>query len=190
MQKDTRVWQCIALAQTLLFSAITAYEKIFPAPKADILFYDKTGYCIGRLEDFNESTKLHIDQTEIAALFLFQRSPNGLEYKDRIKRLFATSAYNKALKMVADEMNEFQTKSLHQKLTIFEVTHLPVRGNAVLTSLKGELIRTGSFEGKSFTEVLELELKMQFVRNPNMVEHNSYPSIVTAFDVTTNPKLK
>lgn len=187
IQKDTRVWQFITLTQTLLFSSVIALLKIYPEPQPDILFYDKTGYYIGKLEDFEESTELHENQTEIAALCLFQRSPHGLDYKDRLQRLFSTDAYNNAMEMVNDDMNEFLEKSLHQKLEISKITHLQVRGNVVLTSLQGQLIRTGSFQGKTFTEKLDLNLEMQFVRNPNMARDESYPSIVTSFNFIANP---
>ena len=149
----------IALIQTLLFTAVIAYGKFFPAPEPDILIVHEGGYLVGKLEDFDQSTKLHEEQTEIAALCLFQRSPNGLEYKDRMKRLFGTDAYSKAMESVNEELKEFQVKSLHQKLEIFEIKKLQMRGNAVLTSLKGQLIRVGSFEGEIFHEAFELDLK-------------------------------
>jgi len=172
MQRDVRVWQVVSLFQALLFTAVIAYGKFFPAPQPDILIVHDGGYIIGKLEDFSEASLLHEEQSEIAALCLFQRSPNGLDYEDRLKRLATQRVYDKAVEMVRSEMNEFRLKSLHQKLEIFEISNLPVRGNTVLSSLKGQLIRTGSFEGKDFIEVLALDLKMQFIRNPGRRPRN------------------
>lgn len=187
MQRDARIWGGITVIQTLLFTAVIAYLKFFPTPQQDVLVVHEGGYIVGKLEDFDESTQLHENQSEVAALCLFQRTPNGLEYKDRMERLFGTEAYKKAIDQISIEMNEFQLKSLHQKLEIFEIKTLQARGDFVLTNLKGQLIRAGLFEGESFVEVLQLDLKMQFVRNPDLVSDRSYPSIVTDFEFATTP---
>jgi len=184
---ELRFWQYITLVQTLIFSSVISYGKIFPPQQPDVLVVDEGGYYKGKLEDFHQATTLHEEQTEIAALCLFQRSPKKLDYEDRLKQLFATDAYSKAQEMISADMAEFRTKSLHQKVEIREVITLPVRGKGVLSSLKGQLLRTGMFEGKVFSETLKLELNLQFVRNPNMAMNGAYPSIVTDFDVITTP---
>lgn len=185
--RDVRIWQGISLVQMMIFSGIVLYGKLNPPAIPDVLVVYENGYYQGKLEDFSTANRLHHDQTEIAALCLFQRTPYGLEYIERMKELFVDEAYQEAQELVRAENLEFSQKELHQKLEIAEISTLHVRGNSVLTSLTGQLIRTGTFEGRSFTELLDLTLEMEFIRNPDIAANGYYPSIVTSFHIVTTP---
>jgi len=186
-QKDVRFWQYVSLTFVILFTSITAYRELVPKEQPNILLASDQDYRVVKLVSFNEAHKLHKDQAEIATLCLFQRSPRGADYHDRIDKLFASDAFDKAQKLIHDERREFMVKSLHQKVEIAEIKILQVRGNTVLTKVTGQLIRAGSFEGKPFIEVLKLDVDIQFIRNPNIAANGFYPSVVTAFEVNTTP---
>jgi hypothetical protein len=184
-KKDARFWQYVALLQALLFAGIILYKEFVPDASPDVLVVNDSGYYMGKLENFATADDLHQAQAEIATLCLFQRSPNGPEYEDRMSNLFGPEAFHKAKDLIDAERDEFRLKSLHQKVEIAEIKVLRVRGNAVLVSIKGQLLRTGAFESKPFVEALGFGLEMRFLRNPNMAANGYYPSIVQAFDVTT-----
>jgi len=116
-----------------------------------------------------------------------QRSPSGFDYPERIKLILGENAYPKALKLLADEQEEFRLKSLHQKVEISQTKILNVRDNSVFVSLHGQLIRTGNFDGKPFIEAFKLNVKMTFVRNPDLIAKGDYPTIVTDFEIQTIP---
>lgn len=186
-KKDARLWQLVTLTLTLLFSAIILYKEFKPVTPPNILVVNENGYFMGKLEDFPDAEELHESQAEIAILCLFQRSPNGPDYRDRITNLFGKEAFDKAGALFDTERGEFRTKSLHQKVEIAEIKILRVRGDAVLVNIKGQLLRTGTFESKPFNEALGFNAKMQFVRNPNMADNGYYPSIVQTFEIQTTP---
>ena len=186
-QRDTRFWQYVSLALVTAFTAIIVYREVFPKPPPTVIIVSENDYIIAKLKDFADADQLHKDQAEIATLCLFQRSPRGPDYADKIGKLFGGDAFDKAHKLIDGERHEFQLKSLHQKVEIAEIKVLQVRGNTVLTKITGQLIRTGSFEGKPFIEVLKLDANIRFIRNPNIVANGFYPSIVTAFKINTTP---
>ena len=186
-RKDARFWQYAFILQMLIFTATIIYIKAFPEPLPNILVVHENGYVIGKLEDFSGANQLHEDQAEIATLCLFQRSPDRRDYHERLGKLFGPIAYDKASEMFNSTRQEFQLKSLHQKVEIDEITILQVKGNSVLTKITGQLIRTGNFEEKPFIEVLKLDLEMAFIRNPDITANGFYPSIVQDFKATTTP---
>jgi len=186
-QRDTRFWQYVSLVLVMLFTSLTAYREFVPKPLPDILIVSDNDYRTAKLQDFADAKQLHKDQAEIATLCLFQRSPRGPDYNDRIGKLFAPEAFDQAHNMIDAERREFMVKSLHQKVEIAEIKVLQVRGDTVLTKVTGQLIRTGSFENKPFIEVLKLDADIRFIRNPNIAANGLYPSIVTAFEINTTP---
>lgn len=186
-KKDARFWQFVTLALTLLFAAIIFYKEVVPDTPPNILVVNENGYFMGKLEDFSQAVELHEAQAEIATLCLFQRSPNGADYLNRITNLFGPEAFEKAHALFDAERDEFRLKSLHQKVEIAEIKILRVRGDSVLVNIKGQLLRTGTFESKPFNEALRFNAKMQFTRNPNMTDNGYYPSIVQTFEINTIP---
>lgn len=187
-KRDARFWQYVALTLVAIFTGITLYREISPRTQpTNVLVLDQDDYRLAKLKSFPEADELHRNQAEIATLCLFQRSPAGLDYENRLMKLFAKSSFAEAKELADSEDAEFQLKSLHQKVEISEISILRVRGDSVLTSVNGQLIRTGNFEGEPFTESLRLTLKIEFVRNPNMAENRFYPSIVKRFEATTTP---
>lgn len=186
-RREARFWQIACLALTLLFTVTTLYRELVPTPRPDVLVVAPGGYHLAKLTPFSEADQLHLDQAEIATIFLLQRSPGGLEYPDRIKLLFSSLAYEKVTNLVTQDRDEFRAKSLHQKVEISKTTILNTRDQSVLVSIQGQLIRTGNFEGQPFVESLKLDAKMTFVRNPNLIAQGTYPTIVTNFEIHTSP---
>lgn len=186
-RKEASFWQYSFLFMTLLFTVTILCRELFPPTDDRVLIVGPNDYGLAKLEPFAEADQLHLDQAEIASLFLLQRSPGGLEYPERIKLLFSEHAHQKALQLAKSEQEEFRLKSLHQKVEISQTKILTVRNNSVLVSLQGQLIRTGNFDGKPFVESLQLKAKMTFIRNPDLIANGIYPTIVTDFEIQTTP---
>lgn len=186
-RRDTKFWQWITLLQTLVFTTTIIYREFNPRPQRDILVVTPEDYRQSKLKSFEEADDLHRDQAKLATLFLLQRSPNNLDFPNRIKLLYSTRAYEKAIARLEGEREEFRIKSLHQKVELNETNILGIRDNSVLVSLTGQLIRTGDFEGRPFIEALNLNVTMTFVRNPAMIANGFYPTIVNDFEIETTP---
>lgn len=186
-KQDLRFWQVISLIQTFLFAGILIYQSTAKDEKSAVLIVGDSSYSMGKLQDFADANTLHMEQAEIATLCLLQRSPLHADLRKRLDLLYAKEAHKKALKMFQSEGAEFQLKGFHQKVEISDTQILRARGNKVLALARGQLLRTGVFEGKLINETLSFELQMDFVANPDISTNGYYPSLVTNFELTTFP---
>lgn len=51
----------------------------------------------------------------------------------------------------------------------------------MLTQVSGQLIRSGIFQERAFTESVSFTLKLKMRRNPNMVENGRFPTAIQDF---------
>ena len=79
------------------------------------------------------------------------------------------------------EEPEFKAKQLHQKVEIAKIEFLQTRSDAVLTQVTGQLIRSGIFQERAFTEAVPFTLKLKMRRNPNMLENSRFPTAIQDF---------
>ena len=95
--------------------------------------------------------------------------------------MFLKFACDKAFRQLADEAAEFKAKQLHQKAEIAKIDFIETRSDAVLTQITGQLIRTGIFQDRAFSEAIPFVLKLKMLRNPNMVENGRFPTAIQDF---------
>jgi hypothetical protein len=95
--------------------------------------------------------------------------------------MFLKQAYEKAHSEFTAEEPEFKAKQLHQKAEIAKIDFLETRSDAVLTQVSGQLIRSGIFQERAFTEAVPFTLKLKMLRNPNMVENGRFPTAIQDF---------
>ena len=79
------------------------------------------------------------------------------------------------------EAVEFRSKQLHQKAEIGQIDILATRDNEVLAAVTGQIIRSGIFQDKAFTEAFPFTLRLRFIRNPNMALNGRFPTAVGDF---------
>ena len=58
--------------------------------------------------------------------------------------------------------------------------------NEVLTTVTGQLIRSGIFQEKVFTEAFNFKLSLRLIRNPNMALNGRFPTAVGDFKYEIN----
>ena len=51
----------------------------------------------------------------------------------------------------------------------------------MLTQVSGQLIRSGIFQERAFSEAVPFTLKLKMRRNPNMVENGRFPTAIQDF---------
>ena len=95
--------------------------------------------------------------------------------------LFLKSALQKAQDYRTREAVEFRSKQLHQKPEIAKIDILSTRENEVLATVSGQVIRTGIFQEKAFTEAFNFKLSLRLLRNPNMAANGRFPTAVGDF---------
>ena len=147
-----------------------------------VVIIDPAGtFYVSPLLHFQEARELHAQQTSLAAIAFLERNPKDFDHPDLLKQMFLKQAYAKARAEFTDEEPEFKAKQLHQKAEIAKIDFLETRTDAVLTQVTGQLIRSGVFEERAFTEAVPFTLRLKMLRNPNMVENGRFPTAIQDF---------
>jgi len=110
-----------------------------------------------------------------------ERNPREFDHPDLLKQVFLKPAFNKAQDQRTREAVEFRAKQLHQKAEIGRIDILATRENEVLATVSGQVIRSGIFQEKAFTEAFNFKLSLRLLRNPNMALNGRFPTAVGDF---------
>ena len=62
-----------------------------------------------------------------------------------------------------------------------KVPRLPADEKNPLATVSGQVIRTGIFQEKAFTEAFNFKLSLRLLRNPNMAANGRFPTAVGDF---------
>src|SRR6202163_4199553 len=147
-----------------------------------VVIVDPAGtFFVSPLLQFQEARDLHAEQSTVAAVAFLERNPKGFDHPDLLKQMFLKQAHEKALAEWSAEEPEFKAKELHQKAEIAKIDLLDTRSDAVLTQVTGQLIRSGIFQERAFSEAVPFTLKLKMRRNPNMVENGRFPTAIQDF---------
>ena len=147
-----------------------------------VVIVDPAGtFFVSPLLQFQEARDLHAQQSTLAAVAFLERNPKGFDHPELLKQMFLKHAHAKALAEWSAEEPEFKAKQLHQKAEIAKIDFLETRSDAVLTQVSGQLIRSGIFQERAFSEAVPFTLKLKMQRNPNMVENGRFPTAIQDF---------
>lgn len=147
-----------------------------------VVIVDPAGtFFVSPLLQFQEARELHAQQSTLAAVAFLERDPKGFDHPELLKQMFLKHAQEKARQEWSTEESEFKAKQLHQKVEVGKIEFLQTRSDAVLTQVSGQLIRSGIFQERTFTEAVPFTLKLKMRRNPNMVENGRFPTAIDDF---------
>lgn len=177
-----RFWFLVAVA--VLIGA--AVERIHLArtlkERERVVIVDPAGtFFVSPLLQFQEARDLHAQQSMLAAIAFLERNPKDFDHPELLKQMFLKQAQEKAHSEWTLEEPEFKAKQLHQKAEIAKIDFLETRSDAVLTQVSGQLIRSGIFQERAFSEAVPFTLKLKMRRNPNMVENGRFPTAIQDF---------
>ena len=175
-------WFLIAVAVSVL-AALDRYHLVqqFKHRERVVIIDPAQTYYISPLLQFEEASALHVQQAELATMAFLQRNPKDFDQLDLLKRLFLAPALQKAESSKTRESVEFRAKQLHQKPEIAKVDILATREAEVLASVSGQVLRTGIFEDRAFTEAFPFKLSLRLIRNPNLAANGRFPTAVADF---------
>lgn len=179
-------WFFIALAVTAGFwwERQRLVKHLMTKPQFFVMDANHTYYLPSAM-DFGGAKEIHAAQTRLAMEALFNRSPSGPDSPERLKRILGKEAYQTATKAFQREAAEFEDKQIHQKVELGPIQVLQVRDESVLTGVEGQLIRSGVFRGKPFTESLGVKAQFKFILNPDMTANGRFPTVAIAFEFNT-----
>ncbi len=172
----------------LLLSAVDRYHLVSMFKQRErVVIIDPAGtYYISPLLQFSEAKQLHVQLAELATTTFLERNPRDFDNPDLLKLLFLKKAFAKAQDEKVSESVEFRAKQLHQKSEIGRVDILATRDDEVLAAVSGQLIRSGIFQEKAFTEAVPFTLRLRLLRNPNLALNGRFPVAVGDFKYEIN----
>jgi hypothetical protein len=172
----------------LLLSAVDRYHLVAQFKQRDhVVIIDPAGtYYLSPLLQFSEAKDLHVQQAELATVAFLERNPKEFDNPDLLKLMFLKPALAKAQDEKIKESVEFRAKQLHQKAEIGQIDILATRDNDVLAAVTGQIIRSGIFQDKAFTEAFPFTLRLRLIRNPNMALNGRFPTAVGDFKYEIN----
>jgi hypothetical protein len=189
VQRDRLPWFWFFFTvAVLLLSAMDRYHIVSQFKQRErVVIIDPAGtYYLSPLLQFSEAKDLHVQQAELATMAFLQRNPKDFDNADLLKLLFLKSALGKAQDERIKESVEFRAKQLHQKAEIARIQILATRDNEVLAAVTGQIIRSGIFQDKAFTEAFPFTLRLRLIRNPNMALNGRFPTAVGDFRYEIN----
>jgi hypothetical protein len=178
-----RFW-FLAAAAVLVCAAIERIHLVRTLKERErVVIVDPAGtFFVSPLLDFQEARDLHAQQSTLAAVAFLERNPKGFDHPELLKQMCLKAAYEKARSQWSAEEAEFKSKQLHQKAEIAKIDFVETRSDVVLTQVSGQLIRSGVFEDRAFSEAMPFTLKLKMQRNPNMVENGRFPTAIQDFN--------
>jgi hypothetical protein len=189
VQRDRLPWFWFFFTvAVLLLSAIDRYHIVSQFKQRErVVIIDPVGtYYLSPLLQFSEAKDLHIQQAELATMSFLERNPKDFDNPDLLKLMFLKPALAKAQDEKIKESVEFRAKQLHQKAEIGQIDILATRDNEVLAAVTGQIIRSGIFQDKAFTEAFPFTLRLRLIRNPNMALNGRFPTAVGDFKYEIN----
>jgi hypothetical protein len=176
------LWFCVA-ALAVIFAAAQPYYLINKFKQRErVVIVDPAGtYYVSPLLDFTEAKELHAQQSTLAAMAFLERNPKGFDNSELLKQMFLKYAYDKAQRQLGTDAEELKSKQLHQKPEVAKIDILETREDFVMTQVIGQLIRTGIFEGRAFSEAIPFKLAFKMRRNPDMTQNGRFPTAVSDF---------
>ena len=189
VMRDRLPWFWFAFTVVVLvLSAIDRYHLVSQFKQRErVVILDPAGtYYLSPLLQFAEAKDLHVQQAELAALAFLERNPKDFDNADLLKLLFLKKALGKAQDERISEAVEFRAKQLHQKAEISRIDILATRESEVLAAVSGQIIRSGIFQDKAFTEAFPFTLRLRLIRNPNMALNGRFPTAVGDFKYEIN----
>jgi hypothetical protein len=179
VQRDRLPWFWFFFTvAVLLLSAIDRYHIVSQFKQRErVVIIDPAGtYYLSPLLQFAEAKDLHVQQAELATMVFLTRNPKDFDNPDLLKLMFLKPALAKAQDEKIKESVEFRSKQLHQKAEIARIDILATRDNEVLAAVTGQIIRSGIFQDKAFTEAFPFTLRLRLIRNPNMALNGRFPT--------------
>lgn len=189
-QRDRLPWIWFGLAVTIiLLSALDRYHLVntFRQRERVVIIDPANTYYLSPLLQFQEAKELHAQQATLATMAFLERNPKDFDHLDLLKQMFLKAAFGKAQDHRQREVAEFRSKQLHQKPEIAKLEILSTRENEVFVHVTGQVIRSGIFQDKAFTEAFTFSLKLKLLRNPNMAVNGRFPTAVADFKYETTP---
>lgn len=123
--------------------------------------------------------QLHATQTRLAMETIFNRSPSGLDHKERFFHLFKGAAVDTInSEVVIPQVLLFRDTNAFQKVEIERIdVNIQVGQGQATTLAYAQLLRTGVEDGVVINKAFSVKVFFTWRSNPDPVERSLYPTI-------------
>jgi hypothetical protein len=182
-ERQARFWMWVAIIAIIGFAwdRQNLVTKLTNKP----LFFamDANTFYVSRLGTFEEARLYHAEASRIAAECLFNRNPVQPDFLERIKLLFGRDSFQEAARVFGVDGQKFREQQIHQKIEIAKVDILKPNPDTVLTAVHGQVIQTGTFDGRQYSNSKPVTIYFQLGMNREMESNSRYPEFVIKFDI-------
>ena len=182
-EKVAKIWFLLFLA--VLGVSIWDRQRLVDRLTTKPLFFavdSAQTFYISSLADFESAKNVHDVITRMAAECLYNRNPKGSDAPERMRLLFFGKASDDAKAMIGKEEPLFTQENIHQKIELGPAVILQTSQDKVITSIKGQVIRTGVLNRVPYTDVFQAEINFKMVLNKDMRSNGRYPVVVYDFE--------
>lgn len=180
-----KVW--FALFLVVLGLSVWDRQRLVAALTQKPLFFAVDSahtFYISSLTDFEQAKDVHDVVTRMAAECLYNRNPKGSDAAERMRLLFFAKAWDKGKALIAKEERLFLEENIHQKIELGPTLIVQTTQDQVVTSVTGQVIRTGVLNRVPYTDVFKAEINFRLVLNKDMRSNGRYPVVVYDFEPT------
>lgn len=132
-----------------------------------------------------DATSVHEFIANLAAKALLNRNPNGFDEPDLLKQVYLKPMYKIIMEQQQKIAEKFKSRDIHQKCEIMKVDMLQKSEDFIMARIKGQLIRSGVYQGQSYNEGFKFILDLKLVRNPRLGYNQRLPYAVSWFSIET-----
>ncbi len=182
-----RFWFLVAVLLAVVCVAQPIVLKVLEItkPREKIVVLDNAGnVIISRYEDLFGNKRM-VEEIALQSVHcLLTLNAEGMEQKEFLVRLFSASAAKQAEEVVERIREKFpQDFRFFQSVKVFQIKSRTNRDH-ILVRIEGQAVRTGEFpDGQSFRYEEPLVLRLQLVKNADMMDGKRWPLIVDKFDL-------
>jgi len=138
-------------------------------------------FYLANLGTLESAQHVHAELAKMAAETIFSRNPDGLDYPERMERLFNPATTEALNRDAARDADVFRNQTMHQKLEIGTVRELAVDDKTALVSVEGQLLRTGMFNQRPISDTKKVTVFLRLTVNDDMARNGRYPLVVTNY---------
>ncbi len=146
-----------------------------------IVIDGRNSYHISKYAGRERLIQLYEYTAKLATDALWMRNPNGLDRPALFDEMYVGKARDKALDILKDDMADFGSRDIHQKVEILRIKVLEADSRKSFVEIEGQLLRSSLVGGRRESSVVKFKLSMSLSVNFDLGKNALYPFIVSDF---------
>jgi len=147
-----------------------------------IVIDGRNSYHISKYTGRERLIQLYKYTAKLATDALWMRNPNGLDRPALFDEMYVGKARDKALDILKNDMADFGSRDIHQKVEILRIKVLEADSRKSFVEIEGQLLRSSLVGGQRESSVVKFKLSMSLSVNFDLGKNALYPFIVSDFN--------